>query len=496
VAQQAIIGEEVLQQDFAAPPLQDGAWNRSTHVSAIISRGFSIQVDITKRGKKPPALRLRDADEREYIAAMIRDGILEEGTVTFTNPHFFIRVPGKLRLIFDGRRINKAVKKPPRFVMRSHKTVQRYVRLYKFHSSDDLKNMFFSVPLETSTRESFGIRLEDGRTLRYTRLPFGFNWSPFVAHVVVDQVCQRAREEGHEVMHYLDDFHYFGDTPEEVDACRARVRQLLREAAFRINFKKYQPTAQVFEALGLEYDMVAKTTRLPHRKLHDLRDVILQWHSTRRSISMRMFASALGLLVFGNIAYPGFLSELQPSFYFLRKCGLNWSDTLSPELVSSHLLRAVDKALALQWFPLQHAPEPTHVYTDATTTQIGFQLPTTAGAARIQRTTIYKAEALAVLWTLYQPDLPLNTLLRIDNEALHHAVQKGRSNIPEANAVCRRIFQLRSLGFRIHSRWIPTDKNPADHWSRLSLPPAHRELRSPLFVSSHSSCSFGTLSAA
>ena len=75
---------------------------------------------------------------------METDGILEEGPVEFTLPRFFIRKPGKLRLIYNVNELNGVVKAPLRFNMKSHKTIQRLASKNAFHSADDLSNMFFN----------------------------------------------------------------------------------------------------------------------------------------------------------------------------------------------------------------------------------------------------------------------------------------------------------------------------------------------------------------
>ena len=126
---------------------------------------------------------------------MIADGVIEEGETDWCVPHFWLRKPGKLRLIFNGKKINAAVKKPPRFNMKSHSTIKNLAARNLYHASDDLKNMFFSIHLQQDCRKFFGFKTSLG-TYRYTRLPFGFSWSPFIAHVAIDEICKRALEAG------------------------------------------------------------------------------------------------------------------------------------------------------------------------------------------------------------------------------------------------------------------------------------------------------------
>ncbi len=81
---------------------------------------------------------------------------------------------------------------------------------------------------------------------------------------------------------------------------------------------------------------------------------------------------------------------------------------------------------------------------------------------------IYCTEA-DVRRLLQQPDLPTEFCIRVDKEALWHALQQGRSNIPEANG-CLRLCALLHLGqvdpYRQESRRGPLQDTPA-HWQAL-----------------------------
>ena len=468
------------EQDFQAPGIVDGPWNRSAHVSKICSKGFSISPDIRRRGRKPPPMRYSRPDEAAYINQMIADGILEKGDTQFCVPHFFIRKPGKLRLVFNGKKLNDACKKPPKFNMKSHATLQRLSARHKLHASDDLKNHFFSTKIAESSRKYFGINTPQG-TYRYTSLPFGFSWSPFIAHVCVDQICQRAIEAGFVVTHYLDDFHYFGDTLEEVENARDFVRGLLHDAGYRLNMSKEQLPGTLFTALGLEYDLVAKTVRAKPGYISGMRAKHEMRLIEACTVSAKDVASVLGSFIFLNAAYPGSLSYLSPLIAWVKEGKGNWRLHYAYARVAPHIDRALRLFESLPPMPLQALPpsaRPTHLYTDASSSGLGLVFPDfIAGYGVPKPKTIYRLEADSVTWALQQLSLPTDFVLRIDNEALVHALHKGRSNIKEANDACAALFRARLAGFRGSAKWISTDLNPADAPSRLHL------ARSELFVS-------------
>ena len=89
---------------------------------------------------------------------------------------------------------------------------------------------------------------------------------------------------------------------------------------------------------------------------------------------------------------------------------------------------------------------------------------------RVPKQRIFESEAQAAHW-LVRSAPGANYVLRTDNAALAFALQKGRSNTPAANAACKEMMLKRLQGATISVKWIPTEKNPADEPSRLTIRP-------------------------
>lgn len=452
--------------NFHAPPLRDGAWNRSTHVSSLIRDGFTISVNENMRGKAPRRLELSRPIEKDYILQMVADGILEKREPRFSVPHFFLERGSKLRLIFDGRRLNKAVATPPKFAMKSHATIAALSQRSEWHASDDLSNMFFSIKLAEEVRPMFGIKTNIGNFC-YTALPFGFSWAPFIAHIAVDQICQRAIEAGLKVTHYLDDFHYFGSNQDEVEYCREFVRKLLDEAGWVLNTKKAVEPGRVFTALGVEYNLITKKSRIPPEGIKALERSLIEYRSS--TISRRKLASYLGSLVFYGNAVPGSLTLCEDLIQIVASPKFDWGARYHTHHVMDYLKKAVRLFKGLGWCPLQKGmKDPQHLYTDATPTRIAFVWGNRVESMPIKSKQIYRAEADAIHFLLTREGLPKEFILRTDNEALMYALRKGRSKIFESARVCRDILALRLKGHKIAVKWISTDVNPADAPSRDS----------------------------
>lgn len=458
---------EPREQNFQAPPLRDGAWNRSPQVSKLIAEGFSLKPDINKRGKAPPRLKVANEEEKQYLEALLRDGVISRAAPKFSVPHFFLKRGAKLRLIFDGRKLNAASKPPPKFNMKSHKTIAKLTARHSWHAADDLSNMFFSIALAEDSKPFFGLRTSEG-TFVYNKLPFGFSWSPFIAHIAVDQICKRAIEEGLAVTHYLDDFHYFADSEAEVLTTRSRVRELFEQAGWKINLKKAVEPSSSFVALGIAYDAKAKTARVPETSLLAL----WQMHKAllkEKTITLRGLQSILGSLVFFTNAAKGSLCLCEELISLVAEMSRKRVKRVAYGKVQSAVAAAIIAFDKLGAFPLHSAQEkPVEIFTDATPGQIAFVAPEQTLARKIVRKQIYRAEADAIYWMLNTAELPKTLTIRCDNQALVNAVRKGRSAVREAHRVCSRILELRKEGHYVGITYIATDLNPADAPSRAA----------------------------
>jgi hypothetical protein len=237
------------EYDFHRKELIDGDWNRSTYVSTLLATGFKPQIDLTKRGKAPPALVIDTPKKQAYVDALKEAKVLTKGDITFGAPHHFRELGDSLRLIFNGEKHGEATKKPPpKFHMHSHKHIRRMAAKYAFGAKFDLKNAFFTLKIHEDFRHCFGIRLPDG-TYYYEVLPMGYNWCPFICHIVIDQMVQHLRRQGIEISHYMDDIYIFGDTEAQVNNELKHSIKSFEDIGWRISAKKTRKAARAIARL-------------------------------------------------------------------------------------------------------------------------------------------------------------------------------------------------------------------------------------------------------
>jgi hypothetical protein len=267
-------------------------------------------------------------------------------------------------------------------------------------------------------------------------------------------VWKRAIEAGFYVTHYMNDFHYFGDTAEEVIKARDFVRALIIEAGYIINYGKEQAVSTSCIALGLLYDLSAKTVCVKPGFLAELRRTHKLYVINAAVVSLKEVASITGALVFLNNAFPGSLSYLSSLIAWVSAVNGDWRKHYKYEFLAPYVHCAVSRFEALPLCKIQAAnTSPVQLYTDATPTQLGVIMPQRTMAVVIPLVNVYEAEALAVAWLLEQPDLPPFVVLLIDNAALVYALHKGRSNTPIANYVCSQSHRRPRADGQVDPHW-------------------------------------------
>ena len=455
--------------DFRTPPV-DVSWIKAESLRASVSTGVRVDIDFSRRGHLPARLRCRDESERNYIQALVRDGIIIPGRARFCHRHFFLRAP-KPRLIFDGRRLNRRSIRPPWFYMTSHTEFARYCRRYKYAAKFDFKNFYFNLRLRPELWSLFGFRTDLGDFL-WTRAPFGWAWSASFANDLAEAVVDFLRSLGVVCLHYMDDLVIFAD---DLQACE---QDLLRSIAWcesvglRVSPGKTVHACSALAIVGIFYNLSNKTSSLPAGYL-DRVDTLLDIIVSRGHRASRIdMASVVGSLVFANHAFPGSLSYLHPLFSFSERFSGPWRLRVpaGPFVLAARRIVSLFRS-----FPpciLQTGGEMQSIFCDAVPDQLGVVMDNLSVAQPVPLTHVFIAEAQAV-----DLGLSLSTASAVtvytDNQPLQRALTKGHSTQPRVNTLIQRIVQQRLAGRVITVNWIPTTANSADEPSRASPAAEH-----------------------
>jgi hypothetical protein len=403
------------------------------------------------------------------VTGLVRAGIIVPGRARFSHRHFFVTEP-KLRLVFDGRRLNARCPEPPSFEMSRHHQYSALAARYRFAAKFDLKDFFFNVRLAAHLRPLFGFRCSAG-DFCWARTPFGWNWSPYFADCIASDLVRHLRSLGFEVIHYCDDFTVFADSQEDCDRALQAAIKFCESVGLRVKHSKTVLPCTSLPIVGVQYDLMAKTSAMPAAYWAPLRWALNRWG---RSGSARRVdvAAFVGSLVFCNNAFPGSLSLLNGLFAALA----GWQDIPWGSRVSvAGLLPSASAVLSLfESFPacaLQEGRGETAVvvHHDATPTQVAVCWLDRVEARQIPERHIFEAEAegfeLALQLTAEAP----HRLFVSDNRALHLALRKGRSSNAYANRLVFAVLQHRLRGQVLRFQWVPSAENRADAASRMDL---------------------------
>ena len=160
----------------------------------------------------------------------------------------------------------------------------------------DLKSAYRKIPVHSDDHALLGMRWE-GKTYLDCALPFGLRSAPKVFSAVADALSWAMVYEGIEdVLHYLDDFLFFG--PPQSPHCQTAMRTALRVCDaldLPVAPEKVDGPSSYILFLGIGIDTKAMELRLPHDKLARLLHSLKGWQ-TRRACTKRELLSLIGVL--------------------------------------------------------------------------------------------------------------------------------------------------------------------------------------------------------
>ncbi len=135
-----------------------------------------------------------------------------------------------------------------------------------------------------------------GKVFVDTVLPFGLRSAPKIFNALADAAQWIMGWEGIDVLHYLDDFLFFG--PPDMAEGRAVLGkgcQVLTKLGFPIAAHKTEGPGRTIVFLGIVIDAEAGVLRLPEEKLLRLQRTIREWGS-RKTCTKRQLLSLIGQL--------------------------------------------------------------------------------------------------------------------------------------------------------------------------------------------------------
>jgi len=418
--------------------------------------------------------QVRDRDIEEVLQRYEKLGYISRARLNdniFLSPLMPFRKPGKMdiRVVNDFRELNGYFPTYGRTQIDVRRVMDKVPCKWKFFSVVDLKDGFFSVPLEASLRHLFGFQFGHRRWV-YNRLPQGFSFSPIFFAERVAQII-----EGTSAINFADDLIVGGQTPEEHHENLCAVFRRLHKFGMKVNLEK----AKLFRR---EISFLRYSLRNGQWSLSDyLTEKSEQLGEIR---SRRALEKHIGILSFARSHVPDVELSLRPLRRHLAEAK---SGRLSSEKWDgiSNRVREVYRSCLNCHVPLSLANDLFSrflLFTDWTDFHVGYMLfGVTAGSGAkklldlgshvmAETTSSYLGELEGIITALKRTRRlrgHVQTTVFSDNRGVVEKLRKGAA-VSDDVRVCRRLEYILHNEANAEFRYIPgTENTGADALSRL-----------------------------
>ncbi|MEL7079368.1 MAG: reverse transcriptase domain-containing protein, partial [Cyanobacteria bacterium J06582_2] len=390
---------------------------------------------------------------KDYVEKMLSKGAIEEAKHLRFQGRLF-SVPKKdteeRRVILDLSLLNQYIQ-CDKFKMVTVNQVRTLLQTSDFTCSIDLTDAFWHVPIASPFRSWLGFAL-GRRRYRFKVLPFGLSIAPRIFTKLVSTALNQLRLQGIQIVGYLDDLLLWSSSEEQCYQDVQSATTFLTSLGFQINHKKSRLVpSQIFEWLGIQWDLVRSTIGLPLAKQEAAVRRIRSFRLSR-TVSRRTQETLAGFLNFTSVVDPVLKCTLKD---FLRvnkrlaqpglrdkklPCPLHLKEILKPWSKKSPFKRVT---------PLVPTPVTITIHTDASKSGWGGYVDQSrqfqgVWSPLFQRFHINFLELYAVYLTLrkLKPRPRSHLHLVMDNLTGVACLKRGGSRSPILNQILKKIFQL------------------------------------------------------
>lgn len=386
---------------------------------------------------------------------------------------------GEKRFILNLKQLNTFVC-APHFKMEDSRTASRLIQKGMFLATIDLKDAYYSVPINTKHRKYLRFFFKNA-LYEFTCLPFGLTSAPLAFSKLLRPVVEFLRCREVTCVNYLDDFFLLGLTREECSKNIQLTISVLESLGFLLNREKSVLSPNVrCKFLGFIFDSVHMTIELPPEK----REKILKAISeilTRKSVKILTFAKFLGLLTSAcpAVKYGWLYTKLLERAKYLALQS-NHEDYNSKMFISRELIDDIN------WWKLKIPTAKNAIKKDTFDLEIFTDASLSGWGAFCQghsahgwwkspdtnkHINLLELQAIHCGLKYFGSHLKdCNILIRTDNTtALSYINRMGSVKFTDLNVLARSIWQwCENKNIWVFASYIPSDNNwQADRASRI-----------------------------
>lgn len=428
-------------------------------------------------------------EHREWLHAeldrAVQAGAYEAPTcLDFVAPAFIhVQRGGKKRIVIDFGNINDHCRKGScRY--EGLKDLRYLLRPGDWMFSLDLTDAYWHVPIHQAHRKFLTFSV-DGRILQCAVLPFGWTGSPLTFTKIMRAFVRHLRSQGIRCLPYLDDLAFFVSGSYQ-DALAAR--QIVEDALLRSGLTRkpskghWEPTQRLPDHLGITVDSIAGTFSAPARRCTAVsslaKDLLCRAARAGRRVPSDLLRRFAGTGVSLTLALRSARFRMRAVFDCLSQAS---TSTLSRQALTD-----------IQWWASLRADSPDNgmpIWPPATSRTLwcdasgqtgwGAQLRWDgrvlhshgywlSGTEANQHITWKELRTLRLSLQALLPEVQgQHVLLWEDNMPVVHIVLNGSSRSPELMTELRLLWAfLAKHDITLLPRYIRSQDNPADYWSR------------------------------
>lgn len=276
---------------------------------------------------------------------MLAFGVVEESFSNYNSPVLLTKKSsGDWRFCFDGRFLNKVTKKDS-YPLPLVDDILKMLSNAKYISSIDLKNFFWQIPLDESSREKTAFSVPGRGLFHFKVLPFGLCNSSQIAQRLMDKVFSPKYSE--RIFVYCDDVILTSNTFAEHIELLKEVHEQLSNANLTVNFRKCQFLRKSLKYLGYVVD--SQGLRTSSEKIRS----IVEYPQPKNATEIRRF---VGLCSWFRRFISHFSALIKPLNELLKgrqkRQSISWNDQaeksfreIKQRLISAPILAAPDFSL-------------------------------------------------------------------------------------------------------------------------------------------------------
>lgn len=322
--------------------ISDTVWY-SGEVGKLNIQPISIEIqnpEIPIRVKQYPISLESRRGLKSIIEKLKHQGILEPCMSPHNTPVLPVKKPdGSYRLAQDLRAVNQRTITRFPVVANPYTLLSQLAPNYTWYSVVDLKDAFWTCPLDENSQDYFAFEWEDPDTgrreqLRWTVIPQGFTESPnLFGRALEDLLKSFELPEGIKLLQYVDDLLLAGETEEDTRKGTIKLLNFLGENGLKISKSKLQFVESEVRYLGHWISKGRK--KLDPEKVSG----ILNMGAPKSRREIRQF---LGLLGYCRQWIEGFSGKVKFLYEKLTTNHLKWTekDQESFKQVKEALLQA------------------------------------------------------------------------------------------------------------------------------------------------------------